>query len=141
MNYFGDPHNKLCTDRCPTLASPVVNATANINLPAGHLFADYSTRLCVYMCPLDYGISGTFGDNTTNTCVSRCPANSYGDANTINRYCVVQCTNAAFADDLTMTLPLFQYNFRCVYLCPIGYYANALGNCVIPASCDSNTYG
>lgn len=39
-------------------------------------------------------------------------------------------------------LPLFQYNFRCVSLCPTGYYANSTGDCVVPTLCDSSVpYG
>ena len=34
-------------------------------------------------------------------------------------------------------LPKFQYNYRCVALCPDGYYANSTGDCVLPALCDS----
>ena len=37
--------------------------------------------------------------------------------------------------------PLFQYNFRCVHVCPVGYFANANYDCVVPTSCDTNTYG
>jgi hypothetical protein len=227
-------------DRCPYLNATtmtLVNGTADggINLVEGQLFADYKTRLCVYMCPADYGLQGTFGDNSTATCVQRCPDGSYGDANTANRFCVSTCTGGAYADNLTnlcvdvcpaspptfgysgnwtcmsscpanlwaesssrlcqstcnphfrLTLtentcvsvcpsdpdlygdttdynctavcsggqyadptdrmckgscsPLFQYNFRCVSLCPQGYYANAANNCVLPTSCDANTYG
>jgi hypothetical protein len=235
MNYFGDPRSRLCTTYCSDLNISLVNTTAQINLPAGKLFADYKTRLCVYTCPADYGLQGTFGDNSTNTCVERCPAGSYGDANTVNRFCVAECTGGAFADPLTMLcvqicpaspplfgyegnwtcvaacpsglwadsttrrcvsdcnpnfrlsigtyecvgtcpsdpdlyadsngynctpvctssqfadpidrtcktscLPLFQYNYRCVKLCPKGYFANSLGDCVLPLSCDGLTYG
>ena len=35
----------------------------------------------------------------------------------------------------------YQYNFRCVKVCPEGYYADTNKNCVIPTSCDANTYG
>lgn len=80
----------------------LVNLTAGISLVEGRLFADYKTRLCVYTCPADFGPQGTFGDNTTNTCVAVCPANSYADANTVNRFCVAACTGDAFADGLTM---------------------------------------
>ena len=55
---------------------------------AGHLYADYSTRLCVYKCPDDFGPRGTFGDNETNTCVHRCPDGTFGDWQTTNRHCV-----------------------------------------------------
>ena len=33
------------------------------------------------------------------------------------------------------------YNFRCVLVCPKGYFARSTGECVVPTSCDSNTYG
>lgn len=79
MNYFGDPSTKLCVKKCPDITVPVLNATAGINEPIGHTYADYSTRLCVRTCPANYGLQGTFGDNFTATCVQRCPINSYGD--------------------------------------------------------------
>lgn len=50
-------------DRCPYLNAPVVNVTAGINMVIGYLYADYSTRLCVYRCPDNFGPFGTFGDN------------------------------------------------------------------------------
>jgi hypothetical protein len=134
MNYFGDPSTRLCTDRCPYLNTSVVNATASINLVAGRLFADYKTRLCVYTCPSDYGLQGTFGDNSTNTCVERCPSGSFGDANTVNRFCVAVCTNGAFADPLSMLCvdvcpaspPSFGYagNWTCLEECPNGLWAD-----------------
>ncbi len=202
----------------------------------GRLFADYSTRLCVYTCPASVGLQGTFGDNGTNTCVQQCPPNTYGDANTVNRVCVSTCTGVGFADDLTnlcvqvcpaspptfgfegnrtclytcpdnlwadsssrlcvptcssnrfrltttnrtcvevcpstpdlygdnltynctatcsggryadpfsrlcttSCLPRFMYNFRCVLVCPKGYFAKASGECVLPTSCDTGTFG
>lgn len=36
--------------------------------------------------------------------------------------------------------PLFQYNYRCVKLCPSGYYANSTNNCVVASACDGTTY-
>lgn len=92
LNYFGDESTRRCVTYCPLLTVAVSNTTAQINRVAGRTFADYKTRLCVYKCPLDFGLQGTFGDNSTNVCVQRCPAGSYGDANTINRYCVATCT-------------------------------------------------
>ena len=29
----------------------------------GYLYADYLTRLCVYTCPDNHGLHGTYGDN------------------------------------------------------------------------------
>lgn len=78
-------------------------------MSAGFLYADYSTRLCVYRCPDDFGPYGTFGDNFTNTCVQRCPPGSYGDWQTANRYCIEVCTAGTYADTLSMT---------CVSECP-----------------------
>lgn len=134
MNYFGDPSTRLCTDRCPYLNVSIFNATASINLTAGRLFADYKTRLCVYTCPDDFGLQGTFGDNSTNTCVERCPNGSYGDASTINRFCVSQCTNGGFADSLSMLCvdicpaspPSFGYagNWTCLKTCPGDLWAD-----------------
>lgn len=134
MNYFGDPSTRLCTTLCPLLDASLFNATANINLAAGRLFADSKTRLCVYTCPLDYGLQGTFGDNSTNTCVERCPDGSFGDANTVNRFCVAQCTGGAYADPYTMLCvdvcpaspPLYGYNgnWTCVQRCPSGLWAD-----------------
>lgn len=120
MNYFGDPSTRLCVSYCPLLTLPVINATAGINLPSGRLFADYSTRLCVYTCPSNYGNEGTYGDNSTNTCVGQCPIGSFGDANTVNRFCVSECTGGSYADNLTML---------CVSICPanpptFGYNGN-----------------
>jgi hypothetical protein len=134
MNYFGDPSTRLCTTKCPFLNSSLFNSTANINLTAGRLFADYKTRICVYTCPLDFGLQGTFGDNSTNTCVERCPNNTYGDAKTANRFCVAMCTGGAFADPYTMLCvdvcpaspPLYGYdgNWTCVQRCPSGLWAD-----------------
>jgi hypothetical protein len=31
-------------------------------MTSGYLYADYSTRLCVYRCPDNFGPFGTFGD-------------------------------------------------------------------------------
>lgn len=50
-----------------------------------------------------------------------------------------------YADPISRTckdscLPLFQYNYRCVKYCPEGYYADNLGNCVIPTACDAGYY-
>lgn len=136
MNYFGDPSTRLCTDRCPFLNSSVFNATANINLTAGRLFADYKTRICIFTCPADFGLQGTFGDNSTNTCVERCPLGSYGDASTVNRFCVAVCTNGGFADSSTMLCvdicpaspPTYGYsgNWTCVKVCPDGLWADSL---------------
>ena len=111
----------------------LVNATADINLTEGWLFADKKTRLCVYTCPLDYGKQGTFGDNSTTTCVERCPEGTYGDANTVNRFCVSTCTGGAFADNYTTLCvdvcpaspPTFGYlgNWTCVTACPDNLWA------------------
>ena len=82
----------------------------------------------MYKCPADFGLQGTYGDNSTFTCVQRCPENSFGDANTINRYCVATCTGGSFADSLTMLCvdicpaspPTFGYtgNWTCLETCP-----------------------
>ena len=88
QNYFGDPSTRRCVDRCPNLPVAVVNNTASINNPAGILYADYYTRLCVYRCPDDVGPLGTFGDNETNTCVHRCPDGTFGDWQNPFRQCV-----------------------------------------------------
>jgi hypothetical protein len=234
MNYFGDPSTRLCTTYCPLLTANVGNTTSSIDQVAGRLFADYKTRLCVYTCPADFGLQGTYGDNSTNTCVERCPTGSYGDANTTNRFCVANCSNGSYADTLSMLCvevcpaspptfgyqgdwtcvkncppglwaddstrtcvsscspnyrqsttgecvsvcpaeldlygdsndynctavcslgqyadpidrtcktscgALFESNYRCVLLCPEGYFANSTGNCVPPLSCDNGTFG
>lgn len=78
-------------------------------MAAGHTYADYQTRMCVYRCPDNFGPFGTFGDNDTNTCVHRCPDGTFGDAQTTNRHCVVDCKVGTYADPLSQT---------CVSECP-----------------------
>lgn len=151
-NYFGEPHTRLCTDRCPYLnASTMVleNITAGINLTEGRLFADYSTRLCVYTCPANVGKQGTFGDNNTNTCVQRCPTGTFGDANTVNRFCIDTCTGSAFADPLTALCvkicpaspPSFGYtgNWTCLATCPANLWADTYTRKCL-STCSNSTF-
>ena len=75
-------------------------------------------------CPSDPDL---YGDTTDYNCTAICSNNQYADPT--DRMCKTSCT------------PLFQYNFRCVKVCPVGYFADALNDCVVPTSCDANTYG
>lgn len=75
-----------------------------------------------------------------------CPSEPdlYGDTNGYN--CNAVCSNNAFADPTDRLckgscLPLYQYNFRCVKVCPNGTFAKLDGNCVIPTLCDTSRYG
>ena len=77
-----------------------------------------------------------FKHNSTNTCVERCPNNSYGDAHTLNRFCVAVCTGESFADDSTTLCvdicpaspPTFGYkgNWTCLMKCPDGFWADSI---------------
>ncbi len=64
-----------------------------------------------------------YADSGSGNCESICTLSKYADPT--DRACKAGC------------LPLFQYNFRCVALCPSGYYANSNGNCVLPSLCGS----
>jgi hypothetical protein len=112
MTYFGDPSTKLCVSVCPNISVAFSNVTANIYQTVGISYSDYSTRLCVRTCPATYGLHGTFGDNVTNNCVQNCPTGTFGDAQTVNRVCVTQCSQSSsqsFSDPTTNL---------CVPVCP-----------------------
>lgn len=107
-------------------------------------WASTTNRQCVTNCP-----ASQFRFNGTKyECVNICPSNPdlYGDPNTWN--CVYACTANTlypFADPTdrmckSSCLPLFQYNGRCMKLCPLGYFANLEGNCVIPVQCNTTLY-
>ena len=111
----------------------------------GGTWASASTRTCESVCP-----AGQFKlTDERSECVDVCPSDPdlYGDPDTWE--CVTDClgtTANPFADPNDRTcksscLPLLQYNNRCIKYCPRGYYANALGNCVLPTACDADTYG
>ena len=101
------------------------------------------------MCPANYSTQGTFGDNTTNTCVQRCPPNSFGDANTIYRFCVATCTGNSFADSSTTLCvqicpaspPTFGYtgNWTCLATCPANLWADSYTRRCLP-TCSNNTF-
>ena len=83
---FGDPTTRLCVPLCPVT-------------PALY-FSDQTTRLCVQKCPASAVDLGTFGNNETRVCESACSAFkngtvlTYADAQTVNRYCVLQCSQS-----------------------------------------------
>jgi hypothetical protein len=89
----------------------------------------------VQTCPDSYGLYGTFGDNSTNNCVELCPIDTYGDAQTTNRVCVLYCSQVpqlSFADSSTR---------RCVPQCPSSpplYGETITFTCV--ATCTGITY-
>ncbi len=64
-----------------------------------------------------------YADDDSGNCESVCTLSKYADPD--DRLCKANC------------LPKFQYNFRCVALCPDGFYANTTGDCVIASACDS----
>ena len=78
-----------------------------------------------------------------------CPSTPdlYADPDTFD--CVLDCVDGSthpFADPLTRTCvddcgDLFEYENRCVKLCPQGYYADSNNICVLPTDCDGGTYG
>lgn len=133
----------LCVDICP--ASPPTfgysgNWTCLTTCP-DNLWADSTTRLCKSTCNPSFRLV-----LTQNTCVGRCPSDPdlYGDTTDYN--CTAVCSGGQYADPTDRMCkancnPLYQYNFRCVKVCPEGYYADATYDCVIPTSCDANTYG
>lgn len=139
---FADNLTTRCVDTCP--ASPPTfgyagNWTCLKSCPA-NLWADSKTRLCSSNCTSGFRLTLTI-----NTCVSVCPSypDLYGDPTSGN--CVAVCNGSQVADPSDRLCkgncnPLFQYDNRCVKYCPEGYYADANYDCVVPASCDNNTY-
>lgn len=98
-NTFADPTTKLCVPFCPAT-----------------YYAGLTTRTCVQTCPSSVEEHGTFGNNETRTCSEVCNllngSITYADPQTVNRYCVLQCSQSpltAFADPSTAT---------CVPKCP-----------------------
>lgn len=62
-----------------------------------------------------------YADPLTNNCVLSCEnGTTKRFADPIDRVCTDDCS------------PRFEYNFRCVEYCPIGFYANSTNNCVRP---------
>jgi hypothetical protein len=145
---WADNSTNLCVDTCPATAGTFADPTSGFCVPfcpnsPNKYFSDYSTRHCVLRCPATVDLAGTFGNNETRVCEDYCsPLNNgtiltYADPQTINRYCVLQCSqspNLAFADPSTRTcVPICPTTpslfgektyFTCVAACANGTYAD-----------------
>jgi hypothetical protein len=117
---WADNTTNLCVNTCPATANTFGDSTTKFCVPLcpDTYFSDYSTRLCVQRCPTTVEEHGTFGNNETRVCEEKCSAINngtvltYADPQTINRYCVLQCSqnsSRSFADPSTST---------CVPVCP-----------------------
>lgn len=81
---------------------------------------------CISICPSNPDL---YGDNVDHVCISNCSdGHGHPYADPITRTCVSLCSDV-------------EYQRRCIRICPIGFYANSTGNCVIVSDCDGSTYG
>lgn len=105
------------------------------------MFADNSTRTCVFDCSVDAFTfadpvsrtcvdtcpSGYFARNDTQTCEKNCPPNSFADS--LLRICVAKCSvDPVFYGD--------RASWKCVPECPTYSYGNPLNQ-----ECEPNGLG
>ncbi len=106
---------------------------------AQNSFADPITGKCVTSCP-----SGYFTDSRDRTCKQNCSF-LFSDTTTNPKSCVANCSLGLYADQLTFKCvsicPPGYYKHitrQCVQFCPYGYYLNPLlSTCVVLANCPS----
>jgi hypothetical protein len=111
--YYSNNNTVSCVRTCPT-ATP-------------QFFKDNSTgaNWCVQTCPApDF-----FGDPSTGTCTQTCSGVTYGDPNSVNRYCVSTCS-ASYLGYAYGTIRL------CVAVCPDKTWAeyNSMTCVTVPTS-------
>lgn len=147
---FRDNHTQMCVWPCSSDPDEYGDSTTGncVRVCPPNYFAYTVNRTCVPSC----GALGLYADNTTNRCVTAtgCATLPYLYADNLTWTCVSNCTGPQFADNRTQAcVPVCPsiwdsfgdlLTFKCVNLCPIGYYADKFAGRTCQLTCYNNYF-